>query len=68
MRLIGKIIAETKVKDNKGMAVRATLDNGVYIEIANIDSEQTFKELCDLISLEKHLAVILDKPNRIKVD
>jgi len=57
----GKIIGMTKVKNMEGMAIKLTLDNGIYLEVTNIQDAQIFESLCRLVELEEKLRLLIEK-------
>ena len=57
----GKVVAETKVKNSEGMAVRLTTDKGVFIEVTRIEDLQLFRSLCKLVELDTSLKIIIEK-------
>jgi hypothetical protein len=57
----GKIVGLTKVKTTEGMAVKVTIDNGVYLEISSLEDIELFKKLCKMIDLEEKLTITISK-------
>jgi hypothetical protein len=61
MNIKGQVVAETKVKNAEGMAVRITLDGGVYLEVSNIGDQAVFKKLCSLAEIDKKLRIMIEE-------
>lgn len=59
MKFKGKIVAETKVKSSEGMAIRITLDSGIYFELNSIQNIEIFNELHKMVELGKKLEIII---------
>lgn len=59
MKFKGKIIAETKVKNSEGMAIRVTLDTGVFLDISNITNNEIFNELHKMVELGKKIEITI---------
>ena len=67
MKFDGYVVGETKVRKPDGMAVRITIDGGLFVEISNIESDEIFKKLCNLADLGKHLEItIYEKLHGVK--
>lgn len=57
----GKVIGLTKVKNKDGMAVKITLDNGIYLEVTSMEDPVTFDKLCKITEIDRKLKVSIDE-------
>jgi len=58
--LRGTVIGVTKVKSADGMALKVTLDSGVYLEVVDIKDDKLFRKLSKL-ELEDTVRVTIEK-------
>jgi nitrogen fixation protein len=63
MKMKGKVVGETKVHNSDGMAIRITLENGVYLEFTNL-SELVFRDLMRFAELGKKIEITLKEERR----
>ena len=57
----GKIIGITKVKSDEGMAIKFTLDNKLYVEVASIDDPYIFDKLSRIVEIDHKLRIRIDQ-------
>lgn len=57
----GKVIGITKVKSAEGMAIKLTLDNKIYLEVASIDDQYIFEKLSRIVEIDHKLKIRIDQ-------
>jgi len=57
----GKVIGATYVKNDEGMAVKFTLDGGVYLEVTALKDTQIFNQLRRLAELDAVVKVTVER-------